>query len=289
MRRRHFLKIAATALLPLGARPAQASVWRGQALGADLDITLTGRGAEETLADLPPLLRRLEGVFSLYHPSELTRLNATGHGELSPWLARAFDLTDQLHAVTGGVFDPTVQPLWRALAEGGNQQGARAQIGWHRLRRTGREVTLDPGQALTFNGLAQGLGADLVRDWLRERGFEHALVNLGEYAALGGPFRLGIEDPDAGVLGERSLTDRALAVSAPTAMTVGGQAHILHPKGQPARWSSVAVETDSAALADGLSTALVFADAAEIRRIRAQVPQLHRVTLVNRKGDLWTV
>lgn len=289
MRRRHFLKIAATALLPLSARPAEASVWRGRALGADLDITLTGRGAEATLGDLPPLLRQLEGVFSLYQPSELTRLNATGRGALSPWLARAFDLTDQLHRVTGGVFDPTVQPLWRALAEGRNQQGARAQIGWQRLRRTGAEVMLEPGQALTFNGIAQGLAADLVRDWLRDRGFERALVNLGEYAALGGPFRLGIEDPDSGVLGERTLTDGALAVSAPLAMTVGGQGHILHPKGQAARWSSVAVEAESAALADGLSTALVFAEAAEIRRIRTLVPALRRVTLVNRKGDLWTV
>ncbi|MFD1809729.1 hypothetical protein ACFSHQ_21670 [Gemmobacter lanyuensis] len=69
MRRRHFLKIAATALLPLGARPAQASVWRGQALGADLDITLTGRGPRKPWP-ICPLLRRLEGSSaSITHPS----------------------------------------------------------------------------------------------------------------------------------------------------------------------------------------------------------------------------
>ena len=91
---------------------------------------------------------------------------------------------------------------------------------------------------------------DLVRDHLAAHGFTSALVNIGEYAALGGPFRLGIADPVAGMLAESVLTQGALAVSSPQAMQIGGQGHILHPQGQPPRWSTVAVEADSAALAD---------------------------------------
>lgn len=285
--RRRFLTIcAAAAVLPRGARAAG---WQGVALGADVSVTLEGAGADATLAALPALLERIEAVFSLYRPSELTRLNAEGAGRVSGWMAQALALCDRLHGLTGGAFDPTVQPLWRALAGGGDLASARRAVGWGRVRLA-ETVTLDKGQALTLNGMAQGFAADLVRDWLARRGFTHALVDMGEQAALGGPFHIGIADPAAGLLASRSLRGgRALATSSPRATLVAGQPHILHPKGLPPLWSTVAVEADSAALADGLSTALVFATPAEIAGLRRAVPELGPVALVDGSGDLQTV
>lgn len=284
MNRRRFLMIAAAA----AATPLAASDWRGQALGTDLSVTLAGPGAERALADLKPVIERLDATFSLYRASELTDLNGAGHGRPSPWLSSALVLCDELHRLTGGVFDPTVQPLWRALAEGRDTGAAAAAIGWGRVA-LGPEVRLGPGQALTLNGMAQGLAADLVRDWLRLRGFDRALVNMGEYAALGGPFRLELEDPEAGPLGQVSISGRAMAVSSPGALSVGGRAHILHPKGQAPLWSTVAVQAESAALADGLSTALVFADAAEIAALRRRRADISRVIVVDQAGGLTTL
>lgn len=98
-----------------GIAPARASLrrWTGTALGARADIILP------TVAmDLLPRLRaeidRLEDVFSLYRPeSALSRLNRAGRLDAPP-----LELVDLLGrarsfvALTNGVFDPTVQPLW---------------------------------------------------------------------------------------------------------------------------------------------------------------------------------
>ena len=284
IKRRRFLQvIAAAGFFP---RAAQAAEWQGRAFGADVALSLSGPGADATLLKLPAFLAQIESVFSLYQPSELTTLNTTGHAKPSPWLAQALGLCDRLHHLTGGAFDPTVQPMWQALATGENPVSKQSLIGWHRLQ-IGPEIRLSQGQALTLNGMAQGFAADLVRDWLAAQGFTHALVQMGEYAALGGPFTLGIADPAAGLLGQRQLgSGRALAASSPRATLVGGQPHILHPQGLSPLWSTVAVEADSAALADGLSTALVFLDVPQITALRAKVPQLGPVTLIDDQGDL---
>ena len=284
MQRRRFLQvIAAAGFFP---RAAQAAEWQGTAFGADVALALSGPGADATLLKLPAFLAQIESVFSLYRPSELITLNTKGHAKPSPWLAQALRLCDRLHHLTPGSFDPTVQPLWQALANGENPVAKQSLIGWHHVQ-IGPEIRLSQGQALTLNGMAQGFAADLVRDWLAAQGFRHALVQMGEYAALGGPFTLGISDPAAGLLGQRQLAPgRALAASSPRATLVGGRPHILHPQGLSPLWSTVAVEADSAALADGLSTALVFLDVAQITALRARVPQLGPVTLIDDQGDL---
>lgn len=288
MRRRRFLQIAAAAL----ALPGQAAAetrWRGVALGADVSITLRGDriAAERSLAGTRALLARMEAEFSLFAPrSALSRLNADGRLLPSSAFSELTEIVTQVHRLTGGLFDPTVQPLWRALAEGRPTEPARALIGWERAQVRQDEVRLAPGQALTFNGIAQGYATDRVRALLAAGGFTEALVNIGEYAALGGPWRIGIEDPAFGLLGRRQITGTALATSSPGAMTLGAGPHILAPDGRPPLWSTVTVEAATAALADGLSTALCFLDTSAIRRLKAAEPGLHSVTLVSPEGDL---
>lgn len=278
--RRRFLHLAAAGAVAGFARPAPAAEWRGVAMGADVSLRLTGQGADAAIRDLPPLLQRIEATFSLYTASELTRLNAGGGGPLSGWMARALAICDDMHRVTQGLFDPTVQPLWRALADGGDVTAATAAVGWGRVRLGPDALRLDAGQALTLNGMAQGFAADLVRDWLAARGFGQAVVDMGEVAALGGPFRIGLAD-----LGDVTLRGTALAVSVPAALQVGGRSHILHPAGGAPRWTTVAVEADSAAVADALSTALALADADQARVI-ARTAGARRVWLGDAAGGL---
>lgn len=284
MNRRRFLSLSAAAL----ATPAQAQTrWQGRAFGADCTLTLSGptRQAEVALATLPAVIEAVEADFSLHHRiSALTRLNATGRlGDPSPAFRALVDLADAVHHMTAGAFDPTVQPMWQALAEG---RSNTAFIGWHHVRHA-QAITLRPGMALTFNGIAQGFGADVVKAHLAEHGFTQALIDMGESAALGGPFRLGLEDPVHGQLATRTLTDTAIATSSPMATLVNGHPHILHPQGLPPLWSTVSVEATSAALADALSTALVFLTRAQIAALRH--PGLIRVTLIDPDGNLSTI
>ncbi|NEX47933.1 FAD:protein FMN transferase [Pseudotabrizicola algicola] len=286
MKRRRFLSITAAALA--WPRLAQAeTVWRGTALGAETEVRLYGRQeqAQTALAGLEALLARVEDSFSLYRTSELTRLNRTGRLQPSAWFADLMTLSARLNLLTGGAFDPSVQPLWTALAEG---HPPRGPVGWHHIT-LGPEITLANGQALTFNGIAQGFATDLVRHHLAGHGFAKALVNIGELAAMGGPFRLGIEDPEAGLLAQWHLRNSALAVSSARATLVGGKPHLLHPAGLPLLWSTVAVQAQSAALADGLSTALVFLTQDRIAALKQQMPEVSRIALVDPAGNLMTL
>lgn len=285
--RRRFLAITAAATV---AGPARAQTWRGYALGAEVSVRLDMVGdAAPLFAAIEAELRSIESAFSLYDPaSEICRLNATGRLAIPEiWRALLPEL-NRLHFVTGGLFDPTVQPLWQALARGDDPSPTRAAIGWARVRWDGDSIRLAPGQALTLNGIAQGFATDRVRALLRDAGLDRCLVNIGEFAALGGSYRLGLADPIHGQLGQVTLDGTAVATSSPHADRVGGQAHILHATARPS-WSTVSVVAESAVLADGLSTALVMAPMTEARRMARSLPGVRAVRLVDDAGDLVTL
>lgn len=283
MNRRRFITVSAAAMV---ADAVQASPlrWQGRAMGADVSLVLQG-GTQADLDAAVAKIRRLEGLFSIYDPtSELSRLNKNGGGKLSPQTAQLLALCDQIYMQTGGLFDPTVQPVFRAALLG------RALpwdlVGWNKVRLDKDYLHLSQGQEMTLNGIAQGYATDRVRDLLASRGFTRALVSVGEHSAIGGPFRLGLQDPEHGLLAVRTLTDSAVATSSPSAMQItGAVAHIFDPAGTVGPlWSTVSVEAKSAALADGLSTALCMVprdQAAQIARATGT-----RITLIDQDGDL---
>ena len=290
MKRRRFLTLsAAFACAPMSA---QAETWTGRALGADVSVRLHGP-REETraaLAALPRHLTRYEALFSLYDPrSSLSKLNSTGTG---PPDVVFRDHLAQCHAawrLTDGLFDPTVQPLWQALARGEDAEAARALIGWDRVRLSSDpSITLGPGQQLTLNGIAQGYMTELVAGWLRGRGFDRALINIGEYQAIGGPFSLGVSARKFGLISTFDLSDRAVATSSPGAMQIGDQGHILAPDGRPPLWSTVSIEAPGATMADALSTAAVFMEVTRLQRLKAEAG-LHRITAIDAEGNIRTV
>ncbi len=287
LNRRRFLSISAACMLATPAR-AQIHRWQGRALGAEVDITLHAPAeiAEPALDRARGSLDAVMAQFDLFDPaSTVSRLNRTGHLDAPDVMfRRLMQACTQVHAATGGLFDPTVQPLWRALAERQPPQAARALIDWSRVRHSAASVTLGEGQALTFNGIAQGFATDLVAEALRDAGLERTLVNIGEFRGTGGPWRLGISDPEIGMIGTRTLTSSAIATSSPKAVPLGGQGHILHGHAKP-RWSTVSVEAATATMADGFSTAPTMA---RLGGIRAAVGTfgIRRITLVSDQGDV---
>lgn len=267
--RRRFIAISA-ALAPSMAlaRSPQPHVETGIALGATVTLRLHHPDAPRIAALAMAEIRRLEQVFSLYLPdSALVRLNRDARLDAPPFeLLECLTLAATVHRASGGAFDPTVQPLWQAMAAAltrgaplteAERAQAGALIGWQGVTLDPAAITLRPGMALTLNGIAQGYIADRVAALLASHGLTRALVDTGELVALpeaGWPVTLASG-------GGITLRDRALATSAPLGMTFGGDgvsSHILDPRtGAPLRaaWSSVSVSAPSAALADALSTA----------------------------------
>jgi len=281
--RRRFLTVTAAALAvphPAAAGAARAR-WRGVALGAPASVLLAGVGPQEArpvFARLEAALSRLEGIFSLYRDdSAISRLNRAGHLPAPPpEMLEVLTLARRLHRGSGGAFDPTVQPLWQALATGGTAADARGRVGMDGLRFDTREIGFArPGMALSLNGIAQGFVTDTIAALLKDHGFGRVLVDIGEIAALGHnrdgmPWQAGISDGPGHVVQRVALRDRALATSAPGGTVLpGGQGHILHPAGRAPRQSLVSVSADRAVLADGLSTALCLLDEGRGRRLAA--------------------
>ena len=272
--RRRFLSISAACMsFPAAVSAAGPSArWTGIALGAPARMQINGLSDAEAAPIFDAVtaeVSRLENIFSLYRPnSELCRLNRTGHlSAPSAELLQLLSLCSALHEASGGAFDPTIQPLWLALANSADASARNMElnvIGWNNVIVNTDEIRLPvPGvSALTLNGVAQGEVTDRVSRLLRSFGLRDVLVDMGEIRANGRrgdgrAWQVGLASADGTIENRIRLSDRAVATSSPAAMTLpGGQGHILNPIGQRVFHSTVSVSAPNAALADGLSTAL---------------------------------
>lgn len=302
--RRRFLAITACAAATPALAGPQAAQWRGIALGAGASMRLEGIDPEQAkpvFVAVDAELRRLESIFSLYDAgSTLSRLNRMGYLDHPPAeLLEVLSLSDRLNTATNGAFDPTIQPLWRLLAEtAAQEQGpepaaleqARARTGWRALHFDTKQVRFaQPGMALTLNGVAQGYITDRISALLRARGLRDVLIDMGEIAASGvrgdgSLWSAGVALPDGRIVHRVKLKDRALATSAPAGTlldTKGEIAHILDPaSGAPAsRHSFVSVSAKSAAVADGLSTGCCLLSSEGAAAAVAAFPTAHLETL----------
>lgn len=264
-------------VLPRGAtEPAPTTRWHGVALGAPARIELLGiepSRAGGLIAACLEEVARLEAVFSLYDPeSALSRLNRAGVLRRPPAeLVELLGLALRLAQLSEGAFDPTVQPLWLAVARGAGREqrrAARRLVDWRQLEASPEAIVLHrPGMAVTLDGIAQGYLTDRVAELLRSQGVERVMVDLGELRALG-PHP---EDRPWWVARDGSplaLVEGAVATSR---VIVDGRPRILDPRtGEPpARDEPVTVLAPQALVADGLSTALAVGDPGAAARLLA--------------------
>ena len=283
--RRRFLTIAATGLigLPCAARAEDAVRWIGTAMGTDAALTLQGAGREQAARAVGLCLvelARLERIFSLFQPnSALSRLNRDGRLDAPPAeLVAVLERARRMRALTSGAFDPTVQPLWALHAAHfaapdadpagpGEAEVAAALsvVGMDRVAFSTSGISFaKPGMAVTLNGIAQGFITDRIADLLREQGFRHVLVDMGELRALdgradGAPWRVAVEGPGDGLT--LHLADLAVATSSGAGTPFGASGRIHHifdpATGRNSRQARrVTVVARDATTADALSTAL---------------------------------
>lgn len=290
MKRRRFLTIlgatGASGLVACREEVADGALpwnWRGILFGAECSITLCAEGAarsRELAQACATEMRRLESIFTLFDPeSPVSRLNRDGVLKRPPAeLVTLMQEAQRLHRLTDGLFDMTVQPLWRfldSLKEGEAPtekalEKLRPLIGSEKVQVTQDEISFAlPGMGVTLNGIAQGFVTDRIAAFLKENGVSHTLINLGEYSAIGNhpdqrAWEIGLRNPSSPsqIIASEALADgEALAVSGGYGYVFNAGHrwhHLLHPtqltSPQPAE-RSVFVRAPSATLADALSTA----------------------------------
>lgn len=283
--RRHAICLFASALsAPSMANIALAdepiSKWQGTALGGDASIVLEGFSkveAQNLFAKAAAELSRLEQIFSLYvEHSSINQLNETG--QLSappPELVAALTLSAELHRRSHGAFDPTVQPLWELFGrqfapaysstEPSLLDAALARIGFEHVHSSGDHIQLHNEAKITLNGIAQGIITDRIAIFFEAAGAKHTLINLGEFHAIGpkrdgSAWRIALRDPASSwkMAGLVEMEKGGLATSANAHDFRRAQHHLFDPRTgrTPSHYTSVSVAAPTAALADGLSTAL---------------------------------
>ncbi len=217
-------------------------------------------------------------------------------------------------SLTGGRFDPTIQPivsLWRIgfpdarVPEPQEIQSALRLVGYQgvQLEKDGSTIYLTkPGMGIDLGGIAKGYAADEAVKILKENGIKSALVSLGGNIYVigsrpdGAPWRIGVQDPvDArnSYLGIVQITDATLVTSGAYEryLEANGKRyhHIIDPlTGYPAESDliSTTIVTKSSIDADALSTSLFVLGRVKGLELVKQLPGVD-VILVDRDNRVY--
>lgn len=280
----------------------------GRSMGTTWSLRVADHSAKVPLKELAEGVQaefdRLEQIFSLYREdSELSRFNAAAEQvwlPVSDEVLRLVHRARELSELTGGAFDPTVEPLvrlWKLRELSSNWQppakerieAARSRTGLRFLEVHSDQPALKkrrPGLQLDLSALVEGLALDSAGERLRTAGCRNFLLELGgEFLAAGQagdgqPWRVAIADADdpARIAARVELRDQALSTSG-----LGRQerfwqgrrfSHLLDARtGWPVRHAgrSVSVAAGSAVEADGLATALLLAGPEAGARLAGQL------------------
>ena len=276
--RRRFLTISAAATLLSGERYDEYR-WAGQALGAETSLVFRAPKdmAEDTISSVLGLVERFENTFSIYRDtSEISTLNQVAYVKPSKLFFELAGYVDDIYRNSNGYFDPTIQSVWGQTHDLINDQR------WQNVTLTRDRIVLPENTQISFNGIAQGFLTDLVAAHLRTRGFKDVLVNFGEFKGIGGPWNVGLQQPNG--LKSVKLNNTAIATSAPDAMRQSnGGSHMINPFGNKnIEYKSVSVEHHSAMIADALSTSFVFMSPDKIQNVISKRFPNSRVHLITK-------
>jgi len=263
--------------------------------------------AQTAIAEALQQVTLVDALMSVHQPrSQVYQLNTQGQLQNpDPHLLEVLAYARHLSGETGGAFDITVQPLWLAFsqAQASGQlpapqtlAPARALVNWQGVTVQADQLTLaKPGMAITLNGLAQGYAVDLALAALRAKGMTHALLDTGEFGAIGTksgdqPWVLGIKNPrQTDALAARvALDGRALATSGDYETSFSpdfSHHHIFDPAtgDSPSTLASVTVLAPTGLMADGLSTAFMVLGANKALELAASLPHVDAL-LIHKDG-----
>jgi thiamine biosynthesis lipoprotein len=322
--RRNFIKIVAVSGLAMGlggaltrrlmaaGTLAVVEETRG-AVGTYIRLVLLTpdrAGAERAIDAAFDRIAQLDVVLSHYRPdSALSQLNAAGQLPRPPAeLVEVLRLAQQVHAWTGGAFDPTIEPLERFIvaqtAQGRRPSPADVRpllplVGLAQVAVAPEAIVFQrAGMALTLDGIGKGYIVEAALAALAEHGFPQAMVDAGGDISTSGrsdgaAWRLGIQDP-------RSAAGASIAVTklARGALATSGDYlhaftpdfslnHILDPRTglSPLELSSVSVMAARASLADALATGVMVLGREAGLRVVAGLPGV-ACLLVTKSGEV---
>ena len=252
------------------------------AMDTVMSFTAYGERGEEAVEAAVQEVERLDALLSTgIAESEVSRINASGEGDLSEDTEKILSEGLAIWKQTGGLFDVTIYPLMQLW---GFPTGNYHVPTKEELKQTmslvdssevildGNHVTLGEKQKMDLGGIAKGYTSNRIMEIFQEYGVTSAMVSLGGNVQTlgkkpdGTDWQVGIQNPDnvqGDLLGAVAVQDQAVITSGgyERYFEENGQTyiHILDPRtGCPAEsgLASVTIVSSNGMLADALSTSL---------------------------------
>ncbi len=269
-------------------------------------ITVYGNYDEALLDDCFELCRRYEGLFSrTLASSEIYRLNSREISQASPETAQLIDSSLSFARLSGGRFDPTIEPLsalWNFSAESPSvppdaeiRKAAQA-VDYTAVSVEGSTVSFaNPDVRLDLGAIAKGYIADRVKELLVSQGVEKAIINLGgNVICIGGKsektgFSVGIQYPfQDGSIATVEISDMSVVTSGvyERSFEENGRLyhHILDPEtGYPVENGllSVTIVGASSRDCDALSTACFALGLSEGMKLIESLPEMYGIFITD--------
>lgn len=287
---------------------------QGEAQGSTYSIKYISNEEKVTKNQIDSLLTAFDLSLSTYRPdSKISKINSGDSTVVvDDFFTETFQLSNQIYKETNGLFDPTIGVLVNAYGFGPNkkhQDLAPKQIdsllqfvGFDKIAlKSNKTISKKYKETfIDFNAIAQGYSVDVVVNYLKSKGIENAIVEIGgELFALGKNtidnknWVVGIDDPlqkpeERTLIAKVNLENLGMATSGNYRKVMIDKktgkkfVHIINPKTGLAQKNNVlsaTVLSKSSGLSDGYATAFMLMSLEESKAFLQKQPELHVMLL----------
>lgn len=255
--------------------------------------------------DIETEMNKVNTSLSTFEPqSIISKVNQNRDVRVDNMFTEVFTLAEKVSHETNGAFDITVAPLVNEWGFGFKTGVApnrhvidslRLLTGYKKVKLIhSRVVKIDPRIMLDCSGIAKGYGSDVVANFLRSKGIDNFMVEIGGEIVTSGispdriPWRIGVTKPVDDSLQQQqelqtvlNVTDKAMATSGNyrNFYYKGGKkyAHTIDPyTGYPVQHNilSATVITGRCAEADAYATAFMVMGLDKAKKVLKRHPEL---------------
>lgn len=276
---------------------------RGSVFGTFYNITY--QCDNDLQKEIEAELKKVDQALSMFNQeSIISKINRNEKVELNEMFLQVINLAQKVSQDTDGAFDITVAPLVNAWGFG-FKTGAKPSgvsidslmntVGYKKISLKGRQLIKEnKNTMLDCSAIAKGYGSDVVAAFLRKRGIENYMVEIGGEVVTQGisekrvPWRIGVTKPTDDSLNVENELQTVLNVTNKAMATSGNYrnfyykdgkkyAHTIDPKtGYPVQHSllSATVLADNCATADAYATSFMVMGIEKAKGVLERHPEL---------------
>lgn len=271
---------------------------QGEAQGSTYSVKYISSSELVSKKAIDSLLLAFDQSLSTYRPeSKISKINE-GDSTIvvDNFFVKTFEVSSRIYKETNGLFDPTIGVLVNAYGFGPKKQkidlnsvkidSLLLYVGFDkvRLNKNGTISKKFPQTYFDFNAIAQGYSVDVVVDFLKSKGIENGIVEIGgEIVAFGKNtienknWVIGIDDPtqspeERTIIAKIKLENLGMATSGnyrkvkTDSLTGKKFVHIINPKtglSLQSKVLSATVLAKNCIDADGYATAFMLMEIEE--------------------------